>query len=275
MGFRIATNVQSLSAQRTLSVQKGEQNHTLEKLASGERITKSADDAAGLAISEKFKGEIRSLRQAQRNSQDAVSLVQVAEGGMNEVGNMLIRMRELSIQGATDTISDTERGFINQEVQNLKDEVERIAKTTKFANVNLLSGEGEQLTFQVGSGSNESNRITFDVGKYSSTKEALGITEISTATKEESQNNLDKLDTAISKVSEQRASFGAMQNRLQSTINNLMVYDENLSAANSRIRDADMAQETSELTKRNILTQAGVSTLAQANNNTQLALRLL
>ncbi len=275
MGFRIATNVQSLAAQRTLSLQKGEQNKSLEKLASGERIVRAADDAAGLAISEKFKGEIRSTRQAQRNSQDAVSLVQVAEGGLNEVGNMLIRMRELSIQGATDTISDTERGFIDQEVQNLKGEVERIAKTTKFGNVALLSGEGESLEFQVGTGSAESSRIKFDPAQFNALLENMGISDVATTTKQLSQENLDKIDGAIDRVSGQRASFGAMQNRLQSTINNLMISDENLSAANSRIRDADIAQETSELTKRNILTQAGVSTLAQANSNTQLALRLI
>ena len=275
MGFRIATNVQSLAAQRTLSLQKGEQNKSLEKLASGERIVRAADDAAGLAISEKFKGEIRSTRQSQRNSQDAVSLVQVAEGGLNEVGNMLIRMLELSIQGATDTISDTERGFIDQEVQNLKGEVERIAKTTKFGNVALLSGEGEALEFQVGTGSAESSRIKFDPAQFNALLENMGISDVATTTKQLSQENLDKIDGAIDRVSGQRASFGAMQNRLQSTINNLMISDENLSAANSRIRDADIAQETSELTKRNILTQAGVSTLAQANSNTQLALRLI
>jgi len=276
MGFRIATNVQSLSGQRALGTQRESQNHSLEKLSSGERIVRAADDAAGLAISEKFKAEIRSTRQASRNTQDGISLVQVAEGGLNEVGNMLIRMRELSIQSATDTITDKERSFTDKEVQSLKAEIDRIAKTTKFNGVELISGTGPDLEFQVGTGpSAENDRLAFKANRYDSTLGALGMDSVSTATKADSQSNLEKLDMAISKVSENRADFGALQNRLQSTMNNLMVTDENISAANSRIRDADVAAESAELTKRNILTQAGVSTLAQANNSSMLALKLL
>jgi len=276
MGFRIATNVQSLSGQRTLGIQKQAQDHTLEKLSSGERIVRAADDAAGLAISEKFKAEIRSGRQAQRNTQDGISLVQVAEGGLNEVGNMLIRMRELSIQAASDTIGDKERGFINKEVQSLKAEVDRIALTTKFNGAELLSGKGEKLDFQVGiNNSPELDRLSFDAGRFESTGNTLGITSVSTESKEHAVSNLEHLDGAISKVNENRAEFGALQNRLQSTLSNLMISDENISAANSRIRDADVAAESAELTKRNILTQAGVSTLAQANSNSSLALKLI
>jgi len=275
MGFRIATNVQSLSGQRTLGAQKEAQNHTLEKLSSGERIVRAADDAAGLAISEKFKAEIRSTRQASRNTQDAISLVQVAEGGLNEVGNMLIRMRELSIQSASDTIGDKERSFVDREVQSLKSEIDRISKTTQFNGINLLSGDGGELNFQVGVGAKEHDRINFSTADYNSGIQALGINNVSTMSKEESQNNLKMLDDSISKVSEHRAAFGALQNRLQSTYSNLMISDENLSASNSRIRDADIAQESAELTKRNILTQAGVSTLAQANQGGMLALRLI
>jgi len=276
MGFRIATNVQSLAAQRSLGTQRGEMNHQLEKLSSGERIVRAADDAAGLAISEKLRAEIRSNRQAQRNTQDSISLVQVAEGGLNEISNMLIRMRELSIQSASDTISDRERAFTDRETQNLKLEVDRIANTTRFNSVDLLNGTGENLEFQVGTGSNaERNRISYDPAMYNATSEALGITEVSTASKPGAQMNLDKLDEAISRVSSNRAGIGAMQNRLQSTFNNLQVSDENISAANSRIRDADVAMESAELTKRSILTQAGVSTLAQANQNGVLALKLI
>jgi len=275
MGFRIGTNVQSLSGQRTLGVQKEQQNHTLEKLSSGERIVRAADDAAGLAISEKFKAEIRSTRQAARNTQDGISLVQVAEGGLNEVGNMLVRMRELSIQGASDTIGDRERTFVDREIQSLKSEIDRISKTTQFNGTLLLSGEGKELNFQVGVGAKEHDRINFDTTKYNSSADSLGIGNVSTESKESSQANLQMLDDAISKVSEHRASFGAMQNRLQSTYSNLMISDENMSAANSRIRDADIAQETAELTKRNILTQAGTSTLAQANQTGMLAMRLI
>lgn len=277
MGFRIGTNVESLSAQRTLGAQRREQNHELEKLSSGERIVRAADDAAGLAISEKFKAEIRSTRQATRNSQDAISLVQVAEGGLNEVGNMLIRMRELSIQASSDTIGDKERGFIDKEVQSLKSEMDRIAQTTQWNGVSLLKGDnGKELEFQVGVGSSEDkDRIKFDTQKFNISIAELGMEDVNTVNRESSQANLDKLDKAISDVSGHRATFGAMQNRLQSTINNLMVSDENLSAANSRIRDTDVAAETAELTKRNILAQAGTATLAQANQSSQLALRLV
>jgi len=276
MGFRIATNVQSLSGQRTLGIQKQAQDHTLEKLSSGERIVRAADDAAGLAISEKFKAEIRSGRQAQRNTQDGISLVQVAEGGLNEVGNMLIRMRELSIQAASDTIGDKERSYVDLEVQSLKSEIDRIAKTTQFNGTQLLSGEGDALSFQVGIGNNpEGDQLKFDVGEFDVKTNRLGISGISTESKESSVGNLSKLDEAISKVSEHRATFGAMQNRLQSTHSNLMISDENISAANSRIRDTDVAAESAELTKRSILTQAGVATLAQANQSSNLALRLI
>ena len=276
MGFRIATNVQSIAAQRTLGIQKAEQNLTLVILSSVERIVRASDDAAGLAISEKAKAEIRSTRQAVRNTQDGISMVQVAEGGLNEIGAMLIRMKELSIQSASDTIGDTERKFTDKEVQNLKGEIQRIAQSTTFNGTNLLSGEGGTLEFQVGTGSNpERNRIQYDTQAANATVEALGLSEIATATRENSQMNLDKIDSAISLVSGNRAFFGAMQNRLQSTMNNLQIMDENLSAANSRIRDADIAFETAELTKRNILTQSGVSTLSQANGNNMLALRLI
>ena len=276
MGFRISTNVQSLAAQRSLGIQREQQNHTLEKLSSGERIVRAADDAAGLAISEKFKAEIRSTRQAVRNTQDGISLVQVAEGGLNEVGNMLIRMRELSIQAATDTIGDKERGFTDKETQSLKEEIDRISRTTKYNGVDLISGLGKDLDFQVGIGANpEVDRLHYKSSEFNTTLEALGLTDVSTATKEGAQNNLAMLDNAISKVSENRASFGAMQNRLTSTMSNLQVSDENISAANSRIRDADVAAESAELTKRNILSQAGTATLAQANQNSMLALKLI
>lgn len=276
MGFRISTNVQSIAAQRTLGLQRAESNHQLEKLASGERIVRAADDAAGLAISEKFKAEIRSTRQAVRNTQDAISMVQVAEGGLNEIGNILVRMRELSIQSASDTIGDTERAFTNQEVQALRQEVDRIAQSTRFNGVDLLAGKGDNLEFQVGTGSSaDKDRITYDVAGANASSEFLGVSDVSTASRQDSQMNLDKIDKAINSVSANRANFGALQNRLQSTMNNLNVMDENISAANSRIRDADVALETAELTKRNILQSAAVSTLAQANSNGMQALKLI
>jgi len=276
MGFRIATNAQSLSAQRQIYGQRLEQGHELEKLAAGERIIRAADDAAGLAISEKLKAEIRSTSQATRNAQDAISLVQVAEGGLNEVGNILIRMRELSIQAASDTVGESERGFIDKEIQQLKTEVERISQSTQYNGVHLLNGEGEPLEFQVGTGPDpDRDRIAYDTSAQNATTSALQIESMDTLTKEAAQTNLDILDEAIKTVSSNRADFGAIQNRLQSTINNNMISHENLSAANSRIRDADFALETSELTKRNILAQSSTAALAQANSNNMLALKLL
>jgi flagellin len=276
MGFRIATNVQSLSAQRTLGIQKDGQNKSLEKLSSGERIVRAGDDAAGLAISEKLKAEIRSMRQANRNAQDGISLVQTAEGGLNEAGNILIRLRELSMQAASDTIGDTERGFVDKEFRSLVDEVQRISQVTKYNGSDLLNGTGGALEFQIGvHNSPEQDRLVFDTSKANATADKLGIAGLTVAQKEDAQNNLTKIDGALKMVSETRADFGALQNRLQSTINNLMVSDENLSAANSRIRDVDVASETSELTKRNILTQSGTAMLAQANSNNTMALKLL
>lgn len=276
MALRINTNTQAIAAQRHLSLNHEAQNHTLEKLASGSRIVRAADDAAGLAISEKMKSHIRSMRQAERNANDGVSLVQVAEGGMNEVGNILTRIRELSIQSASDTIGDVERGFINKEVVGLKSEIERIALSTEFNGRKLLDGNSETLDIQVGIKNNDfEDRFKFNAKSLTSTLASLGLTDIDNSSKESSQKNLEMVDSAITKINGNRAEIGALQNRLQSTINNLGIYRENLSAANSRVRDADMAEETTDLTRNNILTQATVSVLGQANSNSQVALKLL
>lgn len=276
MSLRIATNVQALSAQRFLNMNHEAQNKSLEKLASGSRINRAGDDAAGLAISEKLKGNIRSLKQASRNANDGISLIQTAEGAMNEVGNVLIRMRELSIQGASDTISDVERGFIDKEVQALKEEIDRISNSTEFNGTKLLNGTSPPLEIQIGINNNAAlDRFIFDSPARNTTLEAMQLSEVSTMNKEAAQQNLTKLDVAITQLSENRAGLGALQNRLGSAINNMNIYRENLESANSRIRDTDMAEETSELTKQNILTQANVSVLGQANQNPQLALKLL
>jgi flagellin len=276
MGLRVNTNIQSLASQRHLGINNGTQQKSLERLASGSRINKAGDDAAGLAISEKLKSQIRSMKQATRNANDGVSLVQVAEGAMNEIGNIIIRMRELSIQAASDTIGDNERQYVDKEIQQLKSEVDRIANSTEFNGQKLLNNSAPPLDIQVGIGNNaELDRFVFDTNDKDSTLNALGITDISAGEKASAQGNLEKLDSAINKLSSNRANLGALQNRLSSTINNLMIYQENLSSANSRIRDTDMAEETSELTKSNILTQATVSVLGQANQNPQLALKLI
>lgn len=276
MGLRIATNVQSLAAQRNLGVNSSAQKASLEKLASGSRITRAADDAAGLAIAEKMRGQIRSIRQDVRNANDGISMIQTAEGGMNEVGNILVRFRELSIQAASDTIGDTERGFIDKEVQQLKQEVDRISASTEFNSKKLLNGEGESLDIQIGQNNHpEHDRFTYDTSKTNTTAARLGVADVSTKTKEDARQNLNKVDDAIRVLSESRAEMGALQNRLQSSVNNLAIYDENLSGARSRIYDVDMASETAELTKQNILSTASTSVLSQANQNSMMALKLL
>jgi flagellin len=276
MGLRIATNVQSLAAQRNLGINNSAQKASLEKLASGSRINRAADDAAGLAISEKMRASVRSIRQDIRNAGDGISMIQTAEGGMNEIGNILVRFRELSIQAASDTISDTERGFVDKEVQQLHTEIGRISNSTEFNGHKLLNGEGDVVDIQVGQNNNpDTDRFAFDVSKVNATAEHLGIGSISVATKAEAQSNLDKLDAAIGMLSGNRAELGALQNRLQSSVNNLQIYDENLSSARSRIWDVDMASETAELTKNNILSTAGTAVLSQANQNNMLALKLI
>jgi len=276
MGLRIATNVQSMNAQRNLQASNERQAGVLAKLSSGERITKAGDDAAGLAISEKLKGSIRSLAQANRNANDGISLIQTAEGGINEVSNILLRLRELSVQAASDTVGDTERSFTDKEFQALKGEIDRIAQVTKFNGTQLLSGTGATLDFQVGIENDpEQDRLQFSTSAADVTLGRLGLSSTGVMSKDTAQNNLAAIDSAIMTVNENRASLGALQNRLSSTVNNLSISRENLAAANSRIRDADMAQESSELTKQSILSQAGTAVLAQANGSQNLALKLL
>jgi flagellin len=248
----------------------------LEKLSSGSRINRAGDDAAGLAISERLRANIRSMKQATRNANDGVGLVQTAEGGMNEISNILVRLRELSIQSASDTIAATERGFVDKEVQNLKAEIDRISHSTEFNGIRLLNGTADKLEIQVGLYNDPTqDRFIFDTKPNSTTLDDLGLADVSTMTRESSQGNLAMLDNAITKLNENRSSLGALQNRLQSSINNMTIYRENLEGANARIRDTDMAEETSELTKANILSQAAISVLGQANQNPQLALKLL
>jgi flagellin len=276
MGLRINTNVTSLAAQRTLSANNTEQSQTLGKLSSGTRIVRSADDAAGLAISEKLKAQIRGVNQAERNANDGISMIQTAEGGLNEASNILIRLRELAVQSSSDTVGESERKFTDLEYQNLKSELERISQVTEFNGKKLLNGQGDKYDFQIGINNDDfQDRIKFDSAKMSAGLESLGISELSVGSKESSQESLARIDSAIQNVSGQRAELGAVQNRLTSTINNLQTSSENLSAANSRIRDTDFAAETAKNTKMNILTNAGTSVLSQANSQGQAALKLL
>lgn len=276
MGLRINTNTSSIAAQRALGITKNNLDSNLRKLSSGERITRASDDAAGLAISEKLKSHIRGLRQAKRNSDDGVSLIQTAEGGLNEISNIIIRLRELSIQAASDTVGDTERGFSNIEFQNLLEEVQRISQGSEFNGRKLLNGEGGLVEIQVGIHNDPTNdRIKYDSTSTDSTLESLGLTGEAISSKEGAQLSLSKLDDALVRINGTRANLGALQNRLQSASNTIAITEENFSAANSRIRDVDVASETADMAKNNILSQAGVSVLAQANQAPNFALKLL
>ena len=276
MGLRISTNVPSLNAQRNLNISTKGFTDSLEKLSSGSRINKGSDDAAGLAISEKLKAQIRSIRQARRNADDGTSMIQTAEGGLNEVSNILIRLRELAMQSASDTIGNEERKFVDLEFQQLKSEIQRISEVTNFNGTKLLDGSVGLLDFQVGTYNDPfQDRITYDGQNANAGLQNLGLVEESTTTKEQAQLALSKIDNSITGVNAIRADLGAIQNRLQSTVSNLMVADENLSAAKSRIRDVDVAAETAELTRNNILQQAGIAVLAQANQQPVAALKLL
>lgn len=276
MGLRINTNVTSLRAQSSLSQIEQKKSDVIAKLSSGSRINKAGDDAAGLAISEKLKANIRGSQQATRNAGDGISMVQTAEGGLSEVSNVLVRLRELSVQAASDTVGDQERGFADLEFQQLSSEVERIANSTQFNGIDLLNGKGDTLEFQVGTGNDAKNdRLTYKPQDSSARAGDLGIEGLSVKSKGDAQTNLERIDKAINSVNGNRATLGALQNRLQSTISNLDTKTENLSAANSRIRDADIAQETSEMMRANILSSASTAVLAQANQSGQAALRLI
>lgn len=281
MGLRINTNIASLNAQKNLGRSQASLERSLDRLSSGLRITRAGDDAAGLAISESLRAQIRGLGQAQRNASDGISVIQTAEGALNEIASILIRLRELAVQSASEgSISNTERSFLNNEFSSLQSEVTRIAQATKFGGRVLLdgtlSGTGSALTFQVGINNNATvDRITLNVGNATASGLAVQATDAAVSTTASAQSALAKIDTAISSVSTLRGDLGAAQNRLQSTINALQSSVENLSAANSRIRDVDVAAETAALTRAQVLQQAGIAVLAQANVTSQVALQLL
>lgn len=276
MGMRINTNMMAINAQRNLRLNQSVLQGSTEKLASGQRINKSADDAAGLAISEQLTANIRSFQQAGRNAQDGISFIQVAEGGMSEVSNMIIRLRELSVQAASDTVGDRERGYLNNEVQQLKLEMGRIAESTEYNGTKLLNGSGEKLDFQIGVKNDEfQDRISYQPGSTNVTLANLGLGDIDVSNKASAQNGLSALDNSIGVLNANRASLGALQNRLFSTINNNEVAIENFSAARSRIRDTDYSQITADLARDQVKVQASTSVLAQANVQNNYAMKLL
>lgn len=276
MGFRVNTNTSSMHAQNTLKTVNRETEESFNKLSSGQRITKAADDAAGLAISEKLKAHVRSSQQANRNANDGISLVQTAEGGLNETSSLLSRMKELAIQAATDTLGDKERSMVQMEYEGLKSELERISKNTEFNGRKLLDGSGANLDFQVGVGAiGKEDYISYNSGALDSGMDSLGVGQARVATKADAQKSITLIEGAINKVSSHRSTLGSIQNRLLTSSNNLMLYNENMNAANSRIRDVDFAIETANLAKNSILNDAGSAVLTQANNDPKTALKLL
>jgi flagellin len=266
----------SINAQRTMAGSQREIQKSFAQLSSGSRITKSADDAAGLSISETLKSTIRGYGQAQRNANDGMSMVQVAEGGLGEISNILTRLRELGVQAASDTVGDTERGFINKEVQQLKQESERIAQSTRFGKTDLLNGSGNRFEFQVDINNDDfKDRIGFDASEIKATTSDLHIDGFDFSDKMDARKALEVLEDSQRTVNGYRATLGAIQNRLVSTTDNLGVAIENFSAANSRIRDTDVAQSSAELARNSVLMQANVGVLAQANQQPAAALKLI
>ncbi len=271
MPLRITNNISSLNAQRHIGKNQFKLNKSLERLSSGLRINKAGDDAAGLAISEKLRSNIRAMNQASRNTSDGIAMIQTAEGAMEELSNMLVRMKELAEQSATGTIGSTERGYLNSEYQALHTEIIRISAATKFNDQNLLDGSLD-IDIQIGVSNGANDTLNVNVSAVSATDLGLNST---VATVTHSQAALTSATAAISTISTRRAGLGAMQNRLESVVANIDTVVENLTGAESRIRDVDIAEETANLTKYSILTQAGVSILTQANQSPQVALSLL
>lgn len=307
MGLRVQTNISSLNAQRNLSVSSLLLAKHTERLSSGYRINKAADDAAGLAISEKFRSEIRGLTQAKRNTSDGISLVQTAEGGLQEISNMLIRLKELTVQAASDTIGDSERGHIQKEFSALKDEIDRIAYSTEFNGTRLLTGQADipeelkinhnpaPLEIQVEPSylqsvddlnliRNPTHIIRINLEKINALTSGEGSLDIGNVMDEEgtrvdkktfAQQSMQRIDNAINKVNEYRAILGAVQNRMEHTVANTSIMIENLEQAKSRIKDADFAEESSQVVQQGILQKAGISVLSQANQIPDMALKLL
>ena len=273
MGIRINTNVSSLNTQRHLANSTNMFGKSMEKLSSGLRINRAGDDAAGLAISESLKSDIRALGQASRNASDGISLIQTAEGALDETSNILLRMKELAEQSLNGTLSDTNRSYLNQEYTALQEEITRISDSTEFNGVSLLDGSGGNVKIQVGIGTAAADSVAVALGTNRD-HTTLGVTT-AVDTAANATNAMGEIDAALETVVGARGAFGAVQNRLEASIRNINMTGENLSAANSRIRDVDVAKETSRMTSFQILQQAGVSMLAQANMSSGLAMSLL
>ncbi|MFZ9519486.1 MAG: flagellin [Silvanigrellaceae bacterium] len=281
MGLRIKTNVESLVAQRGLSNSNTELSNSFEKLSSGLRINRSADDAAGLAISENLRAKVRGLNQAKRNANDGVSLVQVAESGLSEMGNIMVRMRELTLQAGSDTVGEREKSYIQKEFDQLSQEIDRISDTTEFNGLQLLrpNDKPDGIKVQVGYNGTESDQLTLKFGDSADgiNAETLGVrdTNLVSSDRETVAKNLEAIDKGLETIASSRAVLGSLQSRLGAAINNISQGTETMAAASSRIRDVDFAEETARLTQNRILSQAGLAVLSQANTRPEMALSLL
>jgi flagellin len=274
MAFRIGSNTTSVAAARYVEAAQRQIDKSLQSLASGSRVVHAGDDAAGFAIAESLRGQVGGTKQAKFNAESAVGLVQTAEGGLNELNNILVRLRELAVYSASDTIGDDERGFLNTEFKGLTEEFDRIAKSTRYGNKQLLTGTGEEFTFQVGAFKGPENVIKFKLDA-NTTSNDVGIDGLEITSKSDAVSSLSDIDSAMLKVSGARATFGAMQSRLQHTIDSLGVQAENLDAARGHIVDVDAAEESTKLAQAQMQQEAGTAVIAQANQSNSRALHLL
>lgn len=274
MGLRINTNLGSIAAQRQLSLSHRDVERNMKQLASGNRFSDMSEGSGDFAIAEHLRGQVRGMRAAQMNAENATSFVQIAEGGLNEQSNILIRMRELAVQSASDTFSDTERGMMNMEFKQLGEELDRIAQTTQFGSHRVLAGDSKSYEFQVGSNKGDENIIRYE-SDTDTTGSALSISGLDVSDKGDARDAMETIDEALTSVSKARANFGAIQSRLSSAVSFAGAQVENLEAAHSRIADTDFAEAVSEMTKRKALEQYQIAVLAQANQFPENVLRLL
>jgi flagellin len=273
MALIVNNNPASIAAQRNLTVNTNQLQRSVERLSSGLRITRAADDAAGLGVSETLRAHIRSINQATRNANDGISLTQVADGAAATIGNLLSRLRELSSQASSGTVGATERSYLDQEFVALRSEIDRIASVTEFNGQSLLSGTTNSFEVFIGFKSGTGNSLSASLNDLDLT--SLGLSSVNISSSANAQSALSNIDSAISAVATARAEYGSVQNRFEAAISNLQITSESFTAAESRIRDADVAYETSQFTKNQVLVQSGISVLAQANALPQQALALL
>jgi flagellin len=274
MGLRIGTNIAALSVMKHIRQSQNETNRAMIQLASGSRFSSPGEDPAGYSISEHLRGQAKGLHASRMNADNAISFIQVAEGGLNEQNNIMIRMRELAIQAASDTVSDTERDFLDQEFQQLLSEVDRVAQTTQFGSHKLLMGTGRSFSFQVGAFKGPENQLKYTLDS-NTTSESLGLRNVNVMNQDDALDSLAEIDRSLNTIGAARASFGAMQSRLEHAVNHLATHEYAIEEARSKMSDTDVASAVTAMTLGQIKNQYQVAVLSQANVNAQSALKLL